>query len=75
MAESLILVYVIIFATLAAIIYCLRVLLLMERRVARIDTHIEALVKTVLKEELKIEAEEARIEEKLGIASKKTKKK
>lgn len=46
----------IILGTLAAIIYALRVLVIMERRVARIDAHIEALVKRVLREEVKIEA-------------------
>ncbi|MFT4311690.1 MAG: hypothetical protein ACMXYF_00490 [Candidatus Woesearchaeota archaeon] len=48
--------------TLGAIVYVLRVLVLLERRIARIDTHIEALVKTVLKEELKIEKQEKKLE-------------
>jgi len=41
--------------TLAAIVYCLRILVLMERRVGKIETHIDNLVKKVLKEEIKIE--------------------
>ncbi len=59
------LILAIIVATLAAIVYSLRVLVLMERRIARIDAHIEALVQSVLKEELKIEREEKVIESKL----------
>lgn len=57
----------IIIGTLFAIVYSLRVLVLMERRVARIDAHIEALVTRVLLEEAKIEREEERIEQALGI--------
>lgn len=45
----------VIVGTLAAIVYSLRVLVLMERRVANIETHIERLAGRVLKEELKIE--------------------
>ncbi|HZX44862.1 MAG TPA: hypothetical protein VFF28_04220 [Candidatus Nanoarchaeia archaeon] len=45
----------IIVGTLFAIVYSLRVLVLMERRMARIEMHIESLVGNVMKEELKIE--------------------
>ncbi len=45
----------IIVGTLAAIIYSLRILVLMERRIARIEMHIERVVERVMKEELKIE--------------------
>jgi len=45
----------IIVGTLAAIVYSLRVLVLMERRIARIEAHIENVVNRVMKEELKIE--------------------
>ena len=45
----------IIVGTLAAIVYSLRVLVLMERRIARIEGHIEAAVNKVMKEELKLE--------------------
>jgi len=45
----------IIIGTLAAIVYALRVLVLMERRIARIEMHIERVVDQLLKEELKIE--------------------
>jgi len=45
----------IIIGTLAAIVYALRVLVLMERRIARIEMHIERVVNQLLKEELKIE--------------------
>jgi len=45
----------IIIGTLAAIVYSLRVLVLMERRVARIDQHLEMMVEKVVLEERKIE--------------------
>ncbi len=45
----------IILGTLAAIVYSLRILILLERRIARIDRHIEMLVDKVLIEEKKIE--------------------
>jgi len=60
----------VVFGTLCAIVYSLRILVLMERRIARIDVHIEHLVKSVLKEELKIEKEEKVIEKKLSARSK-----
>jgi len=44
----------IVIGTLAAIVYSLRILVLMERRIARIDRHIEMLVDKVLIEERKI---------------------
>ncbi len=45
----------IIIGTLAAIGYSLRVLVLLERRIARIDKHIELMAKKIATEELKIE--------------------
>lgn len=45
----------IIIGTLAAIVYSLRVLLIMERRVASMEMNIERLTSKVLKEELTIE--------------------
>lgn len=45
----------VIVGTLAAIVYSSRMLVLMERRIARVDANIERLVKAVLKEEFKIE--------------------
>jgi len=45
----------IIVGTLAAIVYSLRVLVLMERRVGRIEEHLETLVSKVFREEMKIE--------------------
>ena len=45
----------IIVGTLGAIVYSLRVLVLMERRIARIETHIERAVDKVMKEETVIE--------------------
>ena len=52
----------IIIGTLAAIVYSLRILVLMERRIARIDMHMEAIVEKINREELKIEGEERKIE-------------
>jgi len=52
----------IIIGTLAAIVYSLRILVLMERRMARIDVHVEALVTKVFQEERRIEGKENMIE-------------
>lgn len=45
----------IIVGTLLAIVYSLRVLVLMDRRIERIEEHIENVVERVLKKELTIE--------------------
>ncbi|MBW2970243.1 hypothetical protein KY309_00460 [Candidatus Woesearchaeota archaeon] len=45
----------VIVGVLFGIVYCMRVLVLMERRVARIEEHIDSLVHKVLQEEIKIE--------------------
>jgi len=45
----------VIVGTLAAIVYSIRVLILMERRVARIEEHMDALIHKVLAEEQTIE--------------------
>ena len=45
----------IIVGALFGIIYSMRVLVLMERRIARIEEHMDLLMHKVLKEELKIE--------------------
>lgn len=45
----------IIIGTLAAIVYSLRILILMERRMGNIENHIEGITKRILKEEYKIE--------------------
>ena len=45
----------IIIGTLASIVYSLRILVLMERRIARIEMHIERAVEKVMKEEVRIE--------------------
>jgi hypothetical protein len=52
----------VIIGTLLAIVYSLRILVLMERRVARIDMHLEVLINKVILEEKKIESEEGSIE-------------
>lgn len=65
----------IIIGTLAAIVYSLRVLILLERRIARMDLNIEALTNRILREELIIEREERLIETKLGAKKKKAPKK
>jgi len=63
----------IIIGTLFAIVYSLRVLVLMERRIARIDVHIEALVHRVISEEQRIETEEKDIERMFSSRKKATK--
>ena len=55
----------IIIGTLAAIVYSLRILVLLERRMGRIDLNIERLARQILKEEITIEAEEKKIEKML----------
>ena len=45
----------IIIGTLAAIVYSLRIMVLMERRIARIEMHIERVVDKIIKEEITIE--------------------
>ena len=60
----------IIIGTLAAIVYSLRVLILLERRIARMDLIIETLTRRVLREELVIEREEKLIEKKKMMKSK-----
>jgi hypothetical protein len=45
----------VIVGTLAAIVYCVRVLILMERRVARIEEHIDNIAHKILSEEQIIE--------------------
>ena len=55
MAEDAILRFTlaVVIGTLAAIVYCLRILVLMDRRVARIEKHIERMIGKVMKEEQK----------------------
>ncbi|MEM2121105.1 MAG: hypothetical protein QXU20_00390 [Candidatus Woesearchaeota archaeon] len=55
----------IILATLAAIVYSLRLLFVMERRVARIESNIEKLVFKLLKEEEEVIKEEEEIKEEI----------
>ncbi|PLW80682.1 hypothetical protein C0585_01180 [Candidatus Woesearchaeota archaeon] len=57
----------IIIGTLASIVYSLRVLILMERRIARMDENLGLMVKKIIKEEDMILKEEAKIEKKLHI--------
>ena len=49
------LVLAVIVAVMLGIIYCLRVLVLMERRVAKIEHHIDIVVQKILREEFRIE--------------------
>lgn len=53
--QLLYVVLAIIIGVLAAIVYSLRVLILMERRIARIDKHIELMAEKIIVEERKIE--------------------
>ncbi len=50
-------------AMLAAILYSMRYLVLLERKIARIDINLDKIARRILEEELKIEREEKRIEE------------
>lgn len=45
----------VIVGVLFGIVYCLRVIVLMERRVARIEEHLDNIVHKVLQEETRIE--------------------
>lgn len=45
----------IVIGTLAAIVYSLRVLVLMERKMARIEMHIDRVAQKILQEEISIE--------------------
>lgn len=56
----------IIIGTLAAIVYSLRILVLVERRIARMDAHIEIITKKIAKEEVRIERAETEIMRKIG---------
>lgn len=51
----------IICGVLAAIVYSLRILVLMERRIARMDAHIEVITRRIAREEFKIEKQEEAI--------------
>ena len=51
------LILAVIIGTLAAIVYSLRVLVLMERRIASIENHIERVIEKIMKEEIVIEKE------------------
>jgi len=61
---------VIFIGVLAAIVYSLRVLVLMERRVARMDENLEKITLRIATEEAKIEREEREIEKALKIKKK-----
>ena len=56
----------VIVGTLAAIVYSLRILVLMERRIARIDDNLYAITRRIALEEVKIETEEKKIERSLS---------
>ena len=49
------LILLIIIATLAAMAYSLRVLVMMERRLERMEAHVSRVVRKILTEEVKIE--------------------
>lgn len=52
----------IVIGTLMAIVYSMRILVLLERRIARIDKHIEMVALTILRDEEKQLSSEAKIE-------------
>jgi hypothetical protein len=51
------LILAVIIGTLAAIVFSLRVLVLMERRIASIESHIERVIEKIMREEIVIEKE------------------
>ena len=51
----------IVIGVLAAVVYSLRILVLLERRIGRIDLHIERMVEKIAKEEIVIEQKEDKI--------------
>jgi hypothetical protein len=51
----------VILGTLLAIVYSLRILVLLERRIARVDHHIELMTMAVLENEKKVLSEEQQI--------------
>lgn len=53
----------IVIGTLAAIVYSMRILVLLERRISRIDKHIELMALSILKDEKQELSEESRIED------------
>jgi len=57
MAEDLVLrvTLSVIIATLAAIVYCLRYIVLIDRKIERIEEHLDKMVHRTLAEELRIE--------------------
>jgi len=65
----------VVIGTLAAIVYSLRILVLLERRISRIDKHIELMALTIVKDENKGLQEESKIETMLSRRTAKVKKK
>jgi len=51
------LILAVIIGTLAAIVYSLRVLVMMERRIASIEGHVERVIEKIMREEIVIEKE------------------
>lgn len=62
-----------IFATLLAIVYSLKRMFLLEKRIASIEMNIERLLETIASEEKKIEQKEEEIMQKLSGKKKKSK--
>ena len=71
--DLLVVVLAIIISTLAAIVYSLRILVLLERRIARMDENLLIITKKIAEEEIRIEHEQEVIEKEL--TSRKSKKK
>lgn len=71
--DLLVVVLAIIIGTLAAIVYSLRILVLLERRIARMDENLLIITKKIAEEEIRIEHEQEVIEKEL--TSRKSKKK
>ena len=73
MEPELSIILAIILGVLAGIVYSLRILVLLERRIGRIDVNIEKMAERIGREEVKIEKEELKIER--AFAKKRPKKK
>ena len=61
----------IVIGTLAAIVYSLRILVLLERRISRIDKHIELMALSIMRDEKKELSEEEKIEKMIQTVGKK----
>ncbi len=67
MLEKIDVILLVILGIVAAIVYSLRVLVLMERRISRIDENLERIALQIVEEEKKIKEDEDEIKKALNI--------